>query len=505
MVYSDLSYAYKRLQDTLGAERVSRDDTEKLVYGHDFGPLPKQAAIQFELKPDIITLPKSTQEVVRILELGRELEIPVVPRGGATSFHGGCVPNVGGILLCTNLMRKVEEVDDERLCVTAQAGATWKDVIEAVSDAGLFLPVVPMFYRSATVGGFLSNGGVGIGAYKYGAPSQWVRSLEVVLPNGQILGTGERSFDLGSLNYNLTSLFLGAEGTLGVIAKATLRLLPKPGQMANTAYSFEGMGGLAEALKQLARTPVTPYHVGFVDGAHLLLQRTRLRQLPDVPAMAILTFDGSKEEIEAERKAADDTLSSLGKREEDESASILWEHIYEPYDARRISGGLVVAEGVVPLSNLEKAVQATIREARRIRAEPAFHGFLVDRGSAFLAPYILTDERTLRGQLAISFVERYHKTLMDLDGHPFGLGLLTTYNLDAMYGSVAGHMRAIKEALDPKAIVNRGKLLGTTGKTPPFAPPEIPAGLIRRGLRTLGNLRKLMPSDRYISRLRRGK
>jgi glycolate oxidase len=503
MVYSDISYAYKRLKDTLGEERVSKDEMEKLVYGHDFAPLPKQAAFQFELKPDIVTLPKSTQEVVRIIQLGEELEIPVVPRGAGTSLHGGAVPNLGGILLSTVLMREVEEVDAERLHVTAQAGATWKDVADAVEKEGLFLPVLPILYRSATVGGHLSNGGVAIGCYKYGPLSQWVRSLEVVLPNGQILDTAERGFDLGPLNYNLTSLFIGAEGTLGVITKATLRLMPRPDQVAVSAYSFDSIQGLADGLARLVRSPAQPYHVGFVDGSHLLLQRALLKQVPEASAAILVAFDGTKEEVEAEEKAAEEALGPEARREDDETASVLWEDRHTPYDARRVSGGLVVAEGVVPLSRLAEAMEASYRAGRKIKGDVAFHGFLLDRSSAFLAAYMLTDERTLRSQFAISFVERYHSVLLELDGHPLGLGLLTTYNLEPMYGPAAAHMRAIKEALDPKSTVNRGKLLGTMGKAPPFAPPEFPPGLMRRGLRAMGAIRKLMPSDRYVSKLRR--
>ncbi len=503
MVYSDLSYAYKRLRDTLGENRVSTDPTEKIVYGHDFASLPKQAGIQFQLKPDIIVLPKSPQEVVRVLQLGSELKIPVVPRGGGTSLHGGSVPNVGGILLCTNLMNRVEEVDKERMCVTAEAGATWEAVMEAVAQAGMSLPVVPIFSRSSTIGGFLSNGGVGIGSFGHGALSQWVRSLEVALPDGQIIETGERGFDLGSFNYNLTHLFLGAEGTLGAITKATLRLVPAPSAVATSAFSFDSVGAMGEGLLQLSRSPVRPYHVGFMDGSHLLLQRALLKEVPEVPALVVIAFAGVKEMVEAEKAAAESVLSGSGGTKQDGAGSVLWEDRHEPYNARRISGGLVTAEGLLPSRRLGEAMEMTVRAAKKVRSEPAFHGFLVDGSSAYLAPYILTNERFLRGQLAISFVERYHRILTELEGHPLGLGLLASYNLEAMHGHVAAYMKGVKEAVDPEAVLNRGKLLGSMGRKPPLVPPEIPPGLMRRGLRALGALRKLMPSDKYIRRLRR--
>lgn len=504
MVYSDLSYAHKRLRDTLGDERVSTSETEKLVYGHDFAPIPKQAGMQFNMKPDIITLPKSTQEVVRILKLGEELSIPVVPRGGGTSLHGGSVPNVGGILMATNLMGKVGEPDKERLFVTVQAGATWHDISDSVDEKGFALPSVPILHRSSTVGGFLSNGGVGIGSYMYGPPSRWVRSLEVVLPGGEIIETGEGAFALGDCNYNLTSMFMGAEGTLGVITKATLQLVRKPQASNVSAYGFQTARELVAALRQLSKICVTPHHVGFVDEAHLTLQRGIGKSLPEWGGMIFLNFQGEKECVAAEERVASTVLTSAGGAAQDgEVANTLWRDRHEPYNARRLSGGLIVGEGLVPLSALDEVLKATAKAARRTKSEAAFHGFLVDRGSAYLAPYFLTNERLLRGQLGISFVEKYHTILNDHGGHPLGLGLLTTYNLEAMFGGVTGMMRAIKEAVDPNSIVNRGKLVGTMGRKPPLLPPELPAGLMRRGLRALGALRRLMPSDKYVTKVRR--
>lgn len=505
MVYSDLSFAYKRLVDTLGKERVSMEALERLVYGHDLAPIPKQAGIQFDLKPDLVVLPKSTQEVVRIVKLGAELEFPVVPRGGGTSLHGGSVPNVGGILLSTVMMNRVDPVDKERMSVTAQAGCTWKDVMDEASASGFLLPITPTFYRSSTVGGFLSNGGVGIGAYKYGPTSRCVRSLEVVLPDGEMVETGERDFDLGEHNHNLTNLFLGAEGTLGAITKATLKLVPAPRVWKTVAYSFESGRALAYGLTRLARMPIRPYHVSFFDRGHLTLQRALLKQVPESAGIALLAFEGDKETVEAESKVAHTVLESSGARAlEDEVATILWEDRYEPYNARRLTGGLIVSEGLVPLSRLPGVMEETTKEAKKIKVEPAFHGFLVDRGSALLAPYILINEGSLRGQLAISFVERYHEVLNKAGGHPMGLGMLMTYNLEAMYGHMTSFMRSTKEAIDGKNLLNRGKLLGTMGRKPPLGPPELPAGLMRRGLRALGALRKVMPGDMHITKIRKG-
>ncbi|MFQ6013589.1 MAG: FAD-binding oxidoreductase, partial [Thermoplasmata archaeon] len=377
--------------------------------------------------------------------------------------------------------------------------------------------------RAATVGGHLSNGGVGIGAYKYGAFPRWVRSLEVVLPDGDVVETGERAFDLGSENYNLTDLFLGAEGTLGVITKATLKLLPKPEQRAIAAYGFPNMAALAEALRRLTQAPVTPYHIAFFDESHFILQRafqgyrigargpaTEPEQSPRVPALpaaALLAFDGPKDNVQAEAKEADQIMGEAGgTRQEDYVADLLWDQRDQPYQGRRISGGLVAVEALIPLSRLEEALAGSAKLARKMKTEAAFHGFLTDRSSALLVPYLATDERTLRGQLSLAFVERFHEFILGLEGHPLGLGFLTTYNLGPMFGPLVAAMQGIKRSIDPANVVNRGKLVGTMAKPPPlypFSEPYLRPGLMRFGLRFLGAFRRVMPSQKIITRLKK--
>lgn len=523
MVYSDLSYAYKRLRDTLGPDRVSQDTMEMLTYGHDFAPLPKQAALNFDLRPDLMVLPRSTQEVVRIVRLARELDFPVVIRGGGTSSHGGSVPNVGGILLAMNLMRDVRGVDEERRRLTLEAGATWWDAREAAEAAGMFLPVTSLFHRSSTVGGHVSNGEVGIGTYKYGPVTNWVRSLRVVLPDGETVETGERDFDLGATNYNLTGLFAGAEGTLGVVTEATLRLLPAPEKEAVAAYRFESFEALAGGLRALAGTPVTPYHIAFYDEAHLLLLREvrsqqlgvparpvqpeEIAEIPVAPGVLVVAFEGSAAQVAAEQKAADKVLTEAGGGAlEDDVAASLWEDRWEPYRARRITGGLVVTEGIVPLRRLAETRERATRAADKLGMDVALHGFLTDPDSAYVAPYVLADERTLRGQLSLAYTAKAHRAFREVDGHPLGLGLLLTYNLEEMYGPVAGHMRNVKAALDPKNHVNKGKTVATFGRRPPLFPFgdfEVSGRMMRGGLRILAGLRRLLPPQRFLKRIRR--
>ncbi|MFQ5553623.1 MAG: FAD-linked oxidase C-terminal domain-containing protein, partial [Thermoplasmata archaeon] len=214
-----------------------------------------------------------------------------------------------------------------------------------------------------------------------------------------------------------------------------------------------------------------------------------------------------KDQVEAEAKEADQVMSEAGgTRQENYVADLLWDQRDQPYQGRRISGGLVAVEALIPLSRLEEAMAGSAKLARKMKTEAAFHGFLTDRSSALLVPYLATDERTLRGQLSLAFVERFHEFILGLEGHPLGLGFLTTYNLAPMFGPLVAAMQGIKRSIDPADVVNRGKLLRTMAKPPPlypFSDFDVPPGLMRFGLRFLGAFRRIMPSQRIISRLKK--
>ena len=195
--------------------------------------------------PDVVVRPRSTQDVSEILKIATEFGKPITPRGSSTWGLAGSVPAFGGILIdMVGGMSKVLKVDTENLTITCQAGCSWKQVYDAAWEKGMMLGSYPSSFPSATVAGWISTSGIGIGNYKYCSAGDNIRSMTVVLPDGTIVKTGFNNVCDNMSGYNLNRLFVGAEGTLGVITEVTLKLVPKPEVLRPLAYAFESLDKL---------------------------------------------------------------------------------------------------------------------------------------------------------------------------------------------------------------------------------------------------------------------
>src|SRR2546426_5125571 len=177
-----LDYTYRRLVNVLGPDRIRRGPFETFVYGHDFAVLPKAAEFQFKFRPDFVALPRTTEEVVRLVRLLRETLLPLIPRGGGTGMYGGAVPTRGGVLVDFRKMNRVIKVDAATRTMMVEAGGTWQEAYDRAWAAGLFLPVYPQFALRATIGGRSNSGRVGVGAGRDGGAGGLLLNPEGVLP-----------------------------------------------------------------------------------------------------------------------------------------------------------------------------------------------------------------------------------------------------------------------------------------------------------------------------------
>ncbi|MEI6797287.1 MAG: FAD-binding oxidoreductase [Methanomassiliicoccales archaeon] len=247
-----------RLEDAIGHDNVKTSKMERLLYSHDLAPLPKEAQIAFKNVPDIVVRPRTTEDVARVVKIAAEENIPITPRGSSTWGLGGSVPVFGGILIdTTGLMNKIIKIDAENLCVTAQAGCTWKQVYDACLEKGLLLGSYPSSFPSATLAGWVATGGVGMGSYKYGSAGFNIRDIEVVMPDGTIVNTGYQNVADNMTGYNLSWLIIGSEGTLGVITQVTLKLTPFI-TLRPLSYAFPDLIALGAPLKELTPSTALP-------------------------------------------------------------------------------------------------------------------------------------------------------------------------------------------------------------------------------------------------------
>lgn len=247
----------RQLEEIVDPASVIVDQERMLEYSHDEFSLAEIAKM-----PEVVAVPKTAQEVAKILQLANKEMIAVTPRGGATGLCGGCVPFYGGIVLSLEKMNQILEIDEDNQMATVEAGVTLMDFYKNVEEAGLFFPPHPG-EESAMIGGLIATNAGGTRAVKYGVIRNYVRGLEVVLPPGSIVHLGGKLMK-SSTGYNLLNLIIGSEGTLGVITKAVIQLIPSPQIMRSLIIPYLELEQAIETVPLLIKRKILPMAVEFI-------------------------------------------------------------------------------------------------------------------------------------------------------------------------------------------------------------------------------------------------
>jgi glycolate oxidase len=247
----------EKLEKIVGQKNLIFDPEKMEDYSHDEFSLRDIAKM-----PELVVKPGKTEEVAEILHLANEENIPVTPRGGATGMAGGCVPLYGGIVLSLENMNRILEVDLDNQMAVVEAGVMLSEFYEAVEEAGLFFPPHPG-EESAMIGGVIATNAGGARAVKYGVIRNYVRGLEVVLPTGSIIHLGGKLMK-SSTGYSLLNLIIGSEGTLGVVTKAIIQLMPSPQMTRSLIIPYDELEKAIETVPLLIRKKILPLAVEFV-------------------------------------------------------------------------------------------------------------------------------------------------------------------------------------------------------------------------------------------------
>lgn len=248
------------LQATVGAEYVRTDDSSRLSYGTD--------ALKKGQSADAVVFPATTEEVAAIVRLCAEYRIPIVPRGAGTGYTGGAVPTQGGVVLSLERMNRILEIDEANLIAIVEPNVITGDLQDAVEKLGLFYPPDPASLRQSVIGGNVAECAGGPRAFKYGTTKQYVLGLEAVLPTGEIVETGGKVVK-NVVGYDLTHLLVGSEGTLAIITKIILRLIPKPPVQETLRATFLSVEAAVDAVSAIVRARVVPAAVELIDGVSL--------------------------------------------------------------------------------------------------------------------------------------------------------------------------------------------------------------------------------------------
>ena len=254
----------------VGRENVLDDRERMRDYSHDEFSLSDIARM-----PELVLKPRSPFQVAAILEIAGSRKIPVTPRGGATGLCGGCVPSPGGVVLSVENMNRILEIDADNQMAWVEAGVTLLELEKAVAEAGFYFPPHPG-EESAMIGGMIATNAGGSRAVKYGVLRQYVRGLEVVTPQGDILTLGGKLIK-SSTGYSLLHLMIGSEGTLGIITKAVIQFLTKPAVTRSLVIPFETLESAIETVPRLLKKAV-PVALEFIPLDVLLISAEHLRK-----------------------------------------------------------------------------------------------------------------------------------------------------------------------------------------------------------------------------------
>ncbi|MGB9712271.1 MAG: FAD-binding oxidoreductase [Dissulfurimicrobium sp.] len=280
----------RELSRLIGSENVLSDRAELLCYSYDASGL--------ESLPDVVVLPTSTEDVTKVMAFSYEKAIPIFPRGAGTGVTGASLPSGGGIVLSMTRMNRILSINRPDLMAEVEPGVVTGEFQDKVASMGLFYPPDPASLRFCTIGGNIATGAGGPRAVKYGVTRDYVMGLEIVLPGGDLTRVGVRTAK-GVVGYDLTRLMVGSEGTLGVITKAILRLIPAPEAVGTLIAFFEGAGDAADAVTGLFGRGILPRCAELLDSLSLdcIRDNPGLAAPDRAKAMLLVEVDGPESQV----------------------------------------------------------------------------------------------------------------------------------------------------------------------------------------------------------------
>lgn len=450
------------LRTLVDADRILVGDEISEDYSHDeLGTVANY--------PEVLMRVLSTEEVSAIMKYAYEQNIPVVVRGSGTGLVGACVPIYGGIMLETTLMNHILELDTENLTVTVEPGVLLMELSKFVEENDLFYPPDPG-EKSATIAGNISTNAGGMRAVKYGVTRDYVRGLTVVMPNGEVLELGGKIVK-NSSGYSLKDLVIGSEGTLCVITRAVLKLLPLPKKNLSLLVPFDTFTEAAAVVPKIIKSKAIPTAIEFMERQTILFAEDFLgKKFPDTKSNAyiLLTFDGNtKEQVEAEYEVVADLCLSEGAKDvyivdTDERKDSVWSARGAFLEAIKASTTeMDECDVVVPRNRVAEFINYThdLEKELNIRIPSFGHA-----GDGNLHLYICRDElgqKEWEEMLDTAMDKLYAKSL-EFDGlvsGEHGIGYAKRKYLFNDYGEYEmGLMDGIKHAFDPKNILNPKKV-----------------------------------------------
>nr|MDO8090686.1 FAD-binding oxidoreductase [Candidatus Sigynarchaeota archaeon] len=449
------------LSSIVGDEHVKSDIVDRYCYSMD--------ASFYRAVPDVVVFPQTTEQVSEVMRFANANGVPVTPRGAATGLCGGAVPLKGGIVLDLTKMNKILEIDLDNLCVRVESGVIQNQLNEELEPHGFFFPPSPGSKTMCTIGGMISTNAGGMRAVKYGVTRNFVLGLKVVLASGEVLDLGGKTLKR-SLGLDLIQLFVGTEGTLGVITEALLRILPLPEETAVIVAPFSDIGDAARAVNSVLRRTI-PAAIEIMDRGIIRAVNAYMPELnlPEVDALLYFEAGGTREEVEKQTELIVETCKKHGAR------GIQWTS--DPlekqrlWQAREAAGGAIMnldrrlvrvyeAEDVcVPISKMPEMIKRFREISEKYGIPVCLYGHA---GDGNVHSGVLIDVRSEEEWRKLRALTReVYEAAISLGGNvsaEHGVGVLRAEWMEKIHGLGLEYIKKIKRVFDPRGILNPGKL-----------------------------------------------
>ena len=467
-VKADRSLDYIASFQRITGEQFVFTDAESLdKYAHD-------ETENLHFLPGVVIKPRTAEEISAIMRICNEHHIPVTPRGAGTGLSGGALPHRGGVLLSMERMNSILEIDERNLQVTTEPGVITEVLQNAVKEKGLFYPPDPSSRGSCFIGGNIAENSGGPKAVKYGVVKDYVLNLEVVLPNGDIIWTGANVLK-NSTGYNLTQLVVGSEGTLGIVTKIVLKLLPHPKYDLLMLVPFNSLEKAGEAVSAIFRAGFTPSAMELVEINALkivskFVDSSVVPVTDEMEAHLIIEVDGNHmDTLMSEMEAIAELLTrydcgDVFFADDAQQKAELWKLRRRVAEAVKIDGYTIEEDTVVPRADLPALIRGVKELGRQYRFDVVCYGHAGD-GNLHIRIRKPGSIYSLNNPDVIPALKALFELVKSLGGTisgEHGIGLVQKEYMDIVFsGAQMQLMKGIKKTFDPNNILNSGKIFDT--------------------------------------------
>ena len=449
-----------KLRSVVGSENLLTEKEDLIPYAFDGTAAMKET-------PGCVVFAAITGQISDVLKLANDTETPVVTRGSGTGLSGGSVPAAGCIVLCTVKMGQILEVDTANLTMTVEPGVTTVQIAEAAEKAGLFYPPDPGSMKISTIGGNVAENSGGLRGLKYGVTRNYVMGMEVVLPDGEVMWLGNKCVK-DVAGFSLKDVMIGSEGALGVITKVLLKLIPKPAAKKTMVSTFNAMDAAAQTVSDIIAAQIIPCTLEFLDRTtiHCVEDFAKVGLPLDCEALLLMETDGHAAAVEEEAAKMEELAKANGAmevrvaRDEAEAAQLAMARRSAFSALARLAPTTILEDATVPRSELAHMIRFVDEVAKKHELKIGTFGHM---GDGNLHPTFLTDERNA------DEIHRVHEAFKEIFEEAIrlggtitgehGIGLAKKEFLPKFAGEAQMRvMRELRTALDPKGILNPGKM-----------------------------------------------